>query len=61
MLHWGVLIKKNRSTIEFCENKKDCNKYDLGLKANFIQTFGINPLMWFIPFGTQDDVDGLDY
>ena len=36
MLHWGILVLSNKSTIEFCESKKSKDKYDLGRLNNLV-------------------------
>mmetsp|Transcript_32327 Transcript_32327/g.76807 ORF Transcript_32327/g.76807 Transcript_32327/m.76807 type:complete len:312 (+) Transcript_32327:41-976(+) len=51
-----MLLLKNMSTIEHVEKrdptKKDqVNPFDLGRERNFIQVFGTNPWIWFLPVG----------
>lgn len=61
LLHWGVLVIKNKSTIEFCENKKHIGKYDLGKFKNIAQIFGRNPFYYILPIGTYKEVNGLTF
>jgi hypothetical protein len=53
-LHFSILGSKNKSTIEFCENKKDHNKYDYGFFSNWRSVVGKNPLGWILPFYPPD-------
>uniref|UniRef100_A0A0N4ZI67 Palmitoyltransferase n=1 Tax=Parastrongyloides trichosuri TaxID=131310 RepID=A0A0N4ZI67_PARTI len=48
------LISKNRSTLETYKAPAfsfgvDKNAYNISLKHNFIEVFGRNPLLWFMP------------
>lgn len=58
------LILAGKTTIEYCENKKDGKnvsifhnflntnykgKYNFGCVKNFFAVFGRNPLLWFLP------------
>lgn len=60
-LHLGILVKKNRSTIEFCENKNDNTKYDKGFFKNWLEIMGYNPIGWFLPISAPDRYKGLKF
>jgi hypothetical protein len=60
-----MLLLKNMSTIEHVEKrdptKKDqVNPFDLGRERNFIQVFGPNPWIWFLPIGASQG-DGVHW
>lgn len=61
LLHWGILVKHDKSTIEFCENKKDSGKYDLGIFSNFKKIMGTNVLGWILPLYPPNENLGVDY
>ena len=61
------LIKKNYSTIEYCEKKKrhanlfSTSPYHRGVFKNFQQTLGTNYLFWFIPTRFGSICDGVSF
>jgi len=57
------LISNNKTTIEWCEKKKDSTtgKYDLGIIKNLQSSLNNNPLLWCCPFSLNLDGDGLDF
>lgn len=60
-LHFGILANKNKSTIEFCENKNEGVKYDGGFFSNWGSIMGWNPLGWFFPIFPPDRYKGLKF
>lgn len=48
--HYGILLSKNRTTIEFCNEDLDDSQYDQGCFANFVQVFGHNCFFGLFPF-----------
>jgi palmitoyltransferase len=68
-----MLIITNVSTIEYMQGKphqlpcctnnlgvtaSQVNVHDMGIVPNFIQIFGINPLMWFVPTKVNQPAHG---
>ena len=63
--HLG-LVMKNSTTIESLdtEHMKENEKFNLGVKENWKQVFGSDPLFWFLPIPTKRGVpegDGLTW
>ena len=59
------LVKRNSTTIESLdkEHAAENARYNISLKDNWIQVFGENILLWFLPFdgegGNQKEMDYL--
>eukprot|EP01054_Gregarina_sp_Poly1_P000153 Gregarina_sp_Poly_1__152@NODE_1033_length_5290_cov_286_769864_g717_i0_p5_GENE_NODE_1033_length_5290_cov_286_769864_g717_i0NODE_1033_length_5290_cov_286_769864_g717_i0_p5_ORF_typecomplete_len109_score4_26DHHC/PF01529_20/0_0017_NODE_1033_length_5290_cov_286_769864_g717_i026282954 len=53
------LASKNMSTIEFCESDTGQSRYDAGnMWLNLAEVYGLNPFLWFVPFGMPGDPRG---
>jgi len=55
---WLIIVRK--TTLEFCEKSKS-KPYGKSRYGNFVEVFGKNPLVWFIPFCPNYDGDGTEY
>lgn len=49
--NWTMLFQNN-TTLEKMTFKNP-KKYNFGIKHNFLQLFGTNPFLWFVPINTS--------
>ncbi|KAK9279635.1 hypothetical protein L1049_013314 [Liquidambar formosana] len=54
------LLSSNTTSVEVYEKRRAVRwRYDLGLKKNFEQVFGMKKALWFFPLFSKEDLDNI--
>ena len=64
-LHLNLVINNN-TTLEYLEakrgNREMTNKYNMGTRENWVQIFGRNRFLWFLPIpAIHGEFQGINY